>query len=194
MLDLARALGRRYTTFYNGPQSGASAPDHMHFQAGTKDHMPVDVEYDRIKQPFAPPRGGLDVFIGNDYLRRFIGIESDDSRAIERGFARLHDTFQHLAPDNAGEPMMNVLASFDFGRNRWRVVVFPRVKHRPSFYFAADHTRMLLSPGTVDVGGIVTTVIEDDFNRVGKAHLTRMFEEITVARATALGLARAALD
>src|SRR4051794_30720013 len=51
MLDLARFLASRYIVFYNGPQCGASAPDHLHFQAGRKAELPADLEYDRLKQP-----------------------------------------------------------------------------------------------------------------------------------------------
>jgi hypothetical protein len=161
----------------------------MHFQAGTKDYMPIDVEYDRVKRHFGD-HDGASVFVGENYLRRFIGIEGGDAGAVERAFARLHETFQALAP-NTSEPMVNVLASFDTDRRRWRIVVFLRVKHRPSFYFAIDHTKMLLSPGTVDVGGIVTTVLEEDFRRVGREHLVQMFEEITVSAQTLEHLARA---
>jgi hypothetical protein len=149
----------------------------MHFQAGTRDVMPVDVEYDRNKQS-AGERDGLEVFISENYLRYFIGMESDDAHALEAGFNRLHDAFARLAPNNA-EPMMNVLAGFDNGR--WRVVIFPRVKHRPKFFFAVDHTRMLLSPGAIDIAGMVVTVVEQDFARIGKEHLTQMFSEITIS-------------
>jgi hypothetical protein len=121
---------------------------------------------------------GLDVLISENYLRWFIGLESDNPQALEAGFTRLYDTFHRLAV-NGAEPMMNVLSNYDNGR--WRVVVFPRVKHRPNFFFAIDHTRMLLSPGTIDIGGMVVAVVEQDFQRIGKEHLTQMFGEITIS-------------
>jgi hypothetical protein len=177
MLELTRALGSRYTTFYNGPQCGASAPDHMHFQAGTRDVMPIDIDYPRIKRP-AGEREGLEVFVSENYLRYFIGLESEDPIVLEAGFNRLYDAFHRLV-QNGAEPMMNLLGGYDNGR--WRVVVFPRVKHRPNFFFAVDHTKMLLSPGTIDIGGMVVAVVEQDFNRIGKEHLAQMFGEITIS-------------
>jgi hypothetical protein len=139
--------------------------------------MPIDIDYPRIKRPVGA-RDGLQVFVSENYLRYFLGLESDDSQALERGFNRLYDAFHRLV-ENGAEPMMNVLAGYDNGR--WQVVVFPRVKHRPNFFFAVDHTKMLLSPGTIDIGGMVVAVLEKDFQRIGKDHLVQMFSEITIS-------------
>jgi hypothetical protein len=182
ILRLARDLHDRYTTFYNGPQCGASAPDHLHFQAGTRGIMPVEVEYHQVKRPASRQQDGVRVFVSRpDYLRPFISFESDDADSLEAAFGRFYYTFCRLTR-RTDEPMMNVLCGFDHGE--WNAIVFPRVKHRPSFYFATDHTRMMLSPGTVDLGGMVTIVLEEDFRRLSREHLVQMFGEISVSSET----------
>lgn len=187
MLKLARDIATRYTVFYNGPQCGASAPDHLHLQAGTRGFMPLDEEYDRIKS-FVAERDTVACFTSTGYIRPFISLESSDPAALDAAFRRIYTAFQRLT-HRRDEPMLNLIARFDKGV--WRAILFPRVKHRPSFYFADDHSRMLLSPGTVDVGGVITLVREEDFQRLSKEHLTRMFHEISASPETVAKLLHA---
>lgn len=189
LLELARQLGERYTVFYNGPECGASSPDHMHFQAATRDQLAIDREYDRIKQRVGE-RDEVGVFAGLNYLRYFIGLESSDATKLAAAFARLYEAYAKLTPQNL-EPMMNVLCGYRHGV--WRTTLFPRSKHRPSCYFATDVDQMLLSPGTVDIGGLVIMVREQDFLRLTHQHLVQMYQEITVDRATVVALTAAAL-
>src|SRR6202042_3186721 len=88
MLELNEMLGSRYTIFYNGPQCGASAPDHLHFQACNRGATPLDQEYDRIKQSVAA-KDGLELFVSENYLRPLWGIESPNPGAIERAFSEI---------------------------------------------------------------------------------------------------------
>ena len=178
MLAIAQAMAGRYTVFYNGPQCGASAPDHLHFQAGAHGFMPIDNDYDRVKHPLGE-QDGVSVFVDDNYLRRFVALESSDQHSIERVFSMFHGRLRKLQPQ-ATEPMMNVICSY--ANRAWRLILFPRTIHRPSFYFATDHARMLLSPGAVDMGGVVVMPVEQDFARITREHLIEMYAQVTLPR------------
>ena len=172
LLTLARDMQSQYVALYNGPRSGASAPDHMHFQAGTRGFMPIDDEYDRLKHPVAH-NNTLEIFRSNGCLRSFIALESSDRQALVHAFGALNG----LA--SADEPMMNIIVSYQSGR--WRAMIFPRRKHRPSFYFAAGDEKILLSPAAVEMGGVCTLPIKRDFDRLTRDHVVQMYDEVCIA-------------
>ena len=175
MLELAEAMRSRYTVFYNGPQSGASAPDHLHFQAGDRRFMIVEGEYDRLKGQPVAKRADVTTF-ASPGLRSFIALESPDPAALSLPFAALTRAIKDVTATPGDEPMMNILTWFDAGT--WRVLVFPRAKHRPSFYFAEREEKILLSPASVDLGGVCILPVERDFNRLSKDHLVQMLTEV----------------
>lgn len=183
MLDLAEGFGGRYTVFYNGPKCGASAPDHFHFQAGNTGFMPIDVEWDRVKTKLGRQIGGktphLKAYAVDRYLRCAIGLESPSRAALLDAFGAFYATFADLCPAGDEEPMLNALASHH--RGQWRVILFPRAKHRPSCFFAEGDAKMLLSPASVDFGGVCVTPLEQDFRRVTKETLEQMFDEVCVS-------------
>jgi hypothetical protein len=181
MLQLTRDLGSRYTIFYNGPRCGASAPDHLHFQAGNRSHLPIDAEYDLVKEKLASPlvqSGSLRAYSLENYLRRHITFESPDAALLQHAFGALYEVLQDGGP--AGEePMLNILAFYTNGG--WRIHVFPRVKHRPAFYFKEGDEKLLISPAAVELGGLCTTPLEKDFERVTREHIVDMYDEVCVA-------------
>jgi len=191
LLDLAKAMAGRYTLFYNGPRCGASAPDHLHFQAGLKGFMPVDTEYPEIIR-----RNGRLLKESDEYrvlavdgcLRRFIALESSSRPILEREFAGLLSRLSGILSDKE-EPMLNILASYE---KEWRVLVFPRAKHRPSFFFAEEDERILISPAAVDLGGVCITPLERDFQRLTRDHITGMFQEVSLGKREFEELARSA--
>jgi hypothetical protein len=190
MIDLAKAMKRRYTIFYNGPKCGASAPDHLHFQAGNKGFMTIDREYERIKKErgeVLTASAHLDVYAVGNYLRNFISLESNDRAALLDGFEAFYEVFLALSPA-AEEPMLNVLASFEKGQ--WRIILFPRARHRPSFYFAEGDEKILLSPASVDLGGVCITPVEKDFHRVTKETLVQMCNEVCLSKADFAALSK----
>jgi hypothetical protein len=184
MLDLARAMHERYTVFYNGPRCGASAPDHLHFQAGDKGFMTIESEYDRLKGAPIVATRDVAVFAPRS-ARPFVSIESADRDAAINAFKILYRNLNNIAPaPPAEEPMMNVIVNFaaadgtSDGAGTWRTIVLPRIKHRPSFYTADGDARILLSPGTVDLGGVCILPVEQDFQRLREHHLQQMLEEV----------------
>jgi len=178
MLDLARAMHTKYTVFYNGPRCGASAPDHLHFQAGDKGFMTIESEYERLKGDAIVTTPKLTVFAPRS-VRPFVSIESGDRDAAINAFKVLYRNLNNIAPaPPTEEPMMNVIVNFDAADGKWRTIILPRIKHRPSFYTAPGEARILLSPGTVDLGGVCILPVEQDFQRLREHHLQQMLEEV----------------
>lgn len=183
LLDLASDLGSRYVVLYNGPRSGASAPDHLHFQAGDRSFIPIDFDYASIRETSGRclhESAGLTVRAVEGYLRRFIGVESGTKEKALEAFERIYERWISWS-GSAEEPMMNILVFLDPGG--WRIVVFPRSKHRPSHYFREGEKRILMSPGAVDLGGTCTVPAKEDFDRITRDDLAEIFEEVCMPAA-----------
>jgi hypothetical protein len=180
-LQSTRELGTRYTVFYNGPRCGASAPDHLHFQAGNRSFLPIDGEYAAIKARYGHAlldRSSLHAWSAGGFLRPCFGLESADAGLLRRAFDALYAVLQEGAPQGE-EPMLNVLGFHTNGE--WQVLVFPRAKHRPSFYFNEGDAKLLISPAAVELGGICTTPREQDFERVTREHIFQLYGEVCIA-------------
>ena len=181
LVQLTQELGARYTVLYNGPRCGASAPDHLHFQAGNRSFVPIDGEYEGLKKAHATQlfeSASFRAYSIEQCLRRFITFESNDADRLQRAFGALYEAFQEGGP--AGEePMLNILAFYTNGD--WRIHFFPRAKHRPSFYFKEGDDKLMISPAAVELGGICTTPREQDFGKVTREHLVEMYNEISVS-------------
>jgi len=183
LLALSRDLQTHYTVLYNGPRCGASAPDHLHFQAGNKNFMPIDEEFAALARQrgeilFTSPR--IRVLAVEDCARRFIVIDAADEGSTAGAFEAFVDGFRETVPSEDNEPMMNILSSYEGGK--WRVVLFPRAQHRPTFYFAEGDRRILISPASVDLGGMCITPLRQDFLKVTGDDLREMFGEVLLSQ------------
>lgn len=180
MLSLAKDLGQYYSVFYNGPNCGASAPDHLHFQACTNNIMPIEKELENIitkKSKLLYEENDLSVYGINNYLRNVFFIESSDKEKVISQFKVLQKIIQ-IKTDSPGEPMMNIIVLYN---NTWKALIFPRAKHRPSQYFLEDENRMLISPAAVDFGGQLITPREEDFNKITKDDIKDIFTQTTIS-------------
>jgi hypothetical protein len=175
MLDFAAALPW-YVVFYNGPQCGASAPDHMHFQAGNRGFMPIenDMADEKLCRP-AASAGNTRMLIWRNYGRGILTVSGSDKTEISVVFGRFYARFALMQPDRP-EPMLNILASYSGGR--WVIHIIPRKLHRPSCYFAEGEDRLLLSPASVDIGGVLITPREEDFVKITAADIESIFTEV----------------
>lgn len=181
MLDLSKDLSKYYSVIYNGPRCGASAPDHLHFQAGNKFFMPVDDEFQQIKNEYGKDiyeDDNLSVFAIDDGLRKFISIESIDKELVVNAFNKFYKTYSKLMNEEQ-EPLMNLVSLYEeeYG---WRIIIFLRAKHRPAVFFAEDETKMLVSPAAIDLGGVCVFPREEDFNRITKEQIADIFKEVFV--------------
>ncbi|MBO4722340.1 MAG: DUF4922 domain-containing protein [Muribaculaceae bacterium] len=160
MMRLAKEL-KDYVVFYNGPYSGASAPDHAHFQAGLYEELPICHELFSATTSLidANKKGifGTVTCLG----RPVFYIESLD---IEHGEQWFNDLIDAL-PVKKGqeEPMINILCWHDSGS--WCIAVFPRRKHRPACYGTGED-QFVLSPASLDMGGLWAVAREEDFNNL----------------------------
>ncbi len=152
MLQIARSLTDMFI-FYNGPLCGASAPDHMHFQAGPKESLK--------KGPYA----------SRTIMARFNSLES-----ACHTFNRIYDSLP--LEEGETEPRMNVLAWTD--DKDYVFVVFPRRKHRPDCYYSEGEERLLVSPGALDMMGLVITPREEDFNKITAEQAVGIIKECGV--------------
>ena len=174
MLELAKALND-YVVFYNGPLCGASAPDHMHFQAGTKDFLPLISDYKRLKatQCELLEEGiNYQLFQLQNYLRKVYCIESDTIFAAQTIFDNLYIKWQN---GKSEEPMMNVVCSYEDGI--WYTFIFPRAAFRPWQYTAPGDAQLMVSPATVEMSGVFITPIESHFERITKEDIISIFEQ-----------------
>lgn len=168
MLALAAELPG-YTVFYNGPRCGASAPDHMHFQAGNSDFLPIWQALDAAPlRTVAADGAGTRLSVCTALPVNVFVVDAATPEAGERMFDRLY----RVLPEGEEEPMMNLLAAGS------RLVVVPRKRHRPSFYGTEGKGCMLLSPASVDMGGAFITPRREDFDRLDAQLLARVFDEL----------------
>ncbi|MCL2727320.1 MAG: DUF4922 domain-containing protein [Bacteroidales bacterium] len=151
MLELAELLPD-FILFYNGPKSGASAPDHFHFQAGNKGFLPIQslVESGASFAHYPVPA---------------LVFTTDQIDAAT--------TYLHQEP----EPMLNLLCWKT--EHTYYIVIFPRKRHRPSQFFATGDANILLTPGTIDLGGVLITPLEKDFCKLTAADVSDIFTQIS---------------
>ena len=164
--------------FYNGPQCGASAPDHAHFQAGTCGVLPLQMSWKRLSSnltKIVSINDHEDISLIEDYHCTALLIRSRSQYGDEQLFRRLYDAL----PDMDPEPMMNIVA--------WRrdedflSVVFPRTKHRPECYYAEGDEQYIISPGALDMAGLIITPRQEDFDRLTPEKALSILNEITLS-------------
>jgi hypothetical protein len=188
-LELAYYL-EGFTVFYNGPRSGASAPDHLHFQAGMGDHLPFweDPLVSSGMGKISSGLGEMEVFF-SEGLRKFMMIQGyyPDQQSFYdlAGFARLLFQPEFLAchfqgSEDSGsfqEPEWNWLCRYVQGR--WSLAIFPRRAHRPACFFQEDPAKRLISPGALDMGGLLIMPRKKDFNRLKAEEVAAVFQEVS---------------
>ncbi len=182
MLDLAHDLPD-FVLFYNGPKCGASAPDHMHFQAGNKGFMPYcdEVLGSKLSVIDNNAYGSLALSQGLGRLS-FLITATTASRAQQ-----LYDALYRAMPTKEGdpEPMHNILCWWQQGR--YYIAVFPRRKHRPACYGSGEG-QFLLSPASVDMGGVWAVPVEKDFNALTAGDVQSMLDELCMTTDDAINI------
>ena len=180
MLKLSKALPE-FTIFYNGPQSGASAPDHFHFQAGNKGAMPIESQIEVLKAQYSIAQTGstCKVWKIDDHIRRFILIESDNIIEIEAKFNEIYDKLAMLK-SYTNEPDMNILCIYNI--TGWQVLIFPRGMHRPWQFNAQGDENYIFSPASVDLGGLIILPLEKDFEKIDKHSVMDMMNQIGLSQ------------
>ena len=167
MLQLAKDLPE-YTVFYNGPKCGASAPDHMHFQAGSRHFMPIEDEWQNRIGEHLTVVGQTRLHLMNDVPRNTLMMIAES----QEDAVKLFDVIM----ESLSQKMVNVLTYYEAGQ--WFTFIFVRTKHRPACYFAEGEEQMIISPASVDLGGVFITVREQDFQRINATDIERILQEV----------------
>ncbi len=162
MLDLAAALPG-YFVIYNGPECGASAPDHMHFQAGSRVLFPIEND-----------TGGLTGIFVPNYGRNVFVFRGRDRSALIALLDRAIDLLAHTT-GKAIEPLINVAVFHE--RGEWAAYLFPRGKHRPAVFYTGELT---VSPAALDLCGIFVVPLAQDFERINGDAIAAIFREVTL--------------
>jgi hypothetical protein len=178
MLDLAKALDE-LVIFYNGPKCGASAPDHAHFQAGNKGFLPIEKDIHKIDKELLLKAEEAILYASRDYLCNYLHIRSSSREKALFLFKEIYDLLEIKEGDN--EPMMNILTWYE--GDVWNSCIFPREKHRPDCYFAEGEKNILISPASVDLGGVFITPLEKDFVKVTGDDLHQILKEVCISDA-----------
>ncbi|MBP1618625.1 MAG: hypothetical protein H6Q14_2452 [Bacteroidetes bacterium] len=173
MLELARNLDD-YVVFYNGPKCGASAPDHFHFQAGNKGFLPLETGFSLLKKKVFVEEEGIAVSLLAEYPCPALAIESRNIKLIEEYFLEIYNLLE--IKEDEYEPMMNIVAWY--GEEGFKLCIFPRAKHRPSCYFAEGEKNILISPASVDMGGVFITPRQADFENITATDLGNIIQEV----------------
>ncbi len=176
LLRLAVDFGPRMAVFYNGPQAGASAPDHLHFQALPVGFLPVEREI------LAPgnlarvgERDGAVLWRSVGLGRGIIVIEGTGAKGVAAALGEVVAALGRSAPSGE-EPLMNLFCTHT--GVGWRLMIFPRRKHRPDAYFREGEERLLVSPGAVDMAGLIVTPREEDYQAMNPALVQGIFREV----------------
>lgn len=172
MLELSRHLPD-FTLFYNGPRCGASAPDHLHFQAASWGDMPVDREVESHIKPLLEDKEACLYTLHLGSRNGFV-IRSSSISAITQMFEKI--CLWLPVPAVGEEPMMNLFVHYE--KQGWKVVMFVRKSHRPWQYAAAEPEHFLSSPGAADLGGVFITVREADFHRADAAVINDIYQQV----------------
>jgi hypothetical protein len=174
-LELAADASPEYAVLYNGPACGASAPDHFHFQM----IPPNDLPFLRGLKKMLPIKEKSLVRCGRWEIldRSVIFLESKNAELLTGQFLRLMKLTGEIYKTN-DEPMVNVIS--DYSSNRWRLIVFLRQKHRPDDYFAKGENRIFISPGAIDMAGVIITPLLDNYNRLDYNTIRKIYREVSL--------------
>jgi hypothetical protein len=184
LLLIARDLGPEYFALYNGPECGASAPDHLHFQACSRELLPIEenmfegepVRADDCAYCEESAQGSFELFTLEGCGRSVVVIRGGDSREVAQWSYEIIARLARAAQKD--EPMVNIVC--DYVNREWRVNLFPRARHRPSCFFAEGPARLVISPGAIDMAGVVVVPEHEHFERVGAKEIAEIFSEVSL--------------
>ena len=155
-LDLAKQYSD-FIALFNGSKSGASAPDHMHFQLVNKDYFPYAIE--------TPMTGVIEKIV----------LRSSNAEELEAKVNAQLELLQH-----EGElPASHTNLFCEYKNNEWVFTIFPRITHRPRQFFSEGEDRLMMSPGAIDMTGHLIAAREEDFEKITKEVIVDIFKQIS---------------
>lgn len=183
MLLLAEALSD-FIVFYNGPKCGASAPDHMHFQAGNKGLLPVEQNWLQAKKEEVWTYRSATLYALKHFLQPMFVLVAEEKDDAVFLFEHLYDLLEILSGEY--EPMMNLLTWYE--ACKWITCLYPRKRLHPACYHAEGDAKILISPATVEMAGIFIAPLEKDYLKVTVEDLQGILSEVCVSEEEMNGL------
>lgn len=180
MMDFAR-MDPSYLVFYNGPYSGASAPDHMHFQACPKDSLPLQVAIDRwLDTPGHTPltsQQDAELYHYDGFVRGVYALRAKTPKSLAKLFYRLVD----CAPMRKGEPEPRLNLFTYCHEDEFRSFVTLRSEIRPHFYYAEGPEHLTISPGAADMAGVLVCPRKEDYDRLTAPLIRQILDEVSIS-------------
>jgi len=179
-LQLIADFGSGWMVLYNGSRCGASAPNHLHFQAAPSGKMPIEKEIQEEKRLTLMKKvDGVHFYCLKNLGREVTLLEGDDPRAVEIALKKYLSALKKVCLIEE-EPMINIAGFYE--KRKWRLVIFPRRKHRPDVFFKDGDARVVVSPGVIDMGGLIITPMKKDFERLEGTAVKGIYKEVSLER------------
>lgn len=184
LLTLARELGSSYFVLYNGPECGASAPDHLHFQACSRELLPIEANLFEDEPVLVEDCGYCEETARNTFELFTLG-GCGRSVAVFRGGNRdevahwVYEVIRELAlQTDRSEPLLNIICTYD--PKLWTLYLFPRAKHRPDCFYAEGEQRLVVSPGAIDMAGVIVVPEREHFSKIESDQIAAIFSEVSL--------------
>ena len=159
-----------YMVFYNGPVCGASCPDHMHLQAGSRGIAPLERDWKSVYEPNLKPFAkGISML--TNYACPVLVIRKADAEEAEERFLRIYNALP--LHEGEAEPRMNIVCWQQDGEVV--TLVFPRAS-----YTAQGEDQLLVSPGALDMCGLLITPREQDFKKLTSEIAAAILQEVSL--------------
>jgi len=177
LFQLITDLGSAWTILYNGPECGASAPDHHHFQAIPSGILPIERDASvKTKQKTIFRSNGINIYRIDNVNREVIALEGKNRPLMKSAFG---STISRMKEDlsSGKEPMVSIAG---IKRNEeQQIFIFPRSKHRPDAFFRQGNDRIVVSPAVIEMCGVVVTPVEHDFQRLAADDIEDIYREVS---------------
>ena len=189
-----------HIVFYNGPLCGASCPDHMHLQAGSRGIVPLERDwsmYENKLRKLYPLTGEqaatmeeagnvgsrCGLYLLEDYPCPVFVIRSMPAESDSLLCQRVYKALPVIG--NETEPRLNIVCWREKGTasrpDEIVTLIFPRSKHRPDCYYAEGDEQLLISPGALDMCGLFITPRQQDFEALTAEKATSILREVTLS-------------
>ena len=177
LLKLSYELRDNFFVFYNGPKCGASAPDHLHFQAGKKGSTPLEYYHPILLNNGTPliQNDNISVKLVSSGFLNFLAIKSNKASEISSTFFKIVENLR-MKQNTTEEPLLNIISLFE--NNEWIIFIFPRKAHRPKEYFFEGEKKILISPASADMAGLLITPKENDYNKLTKILIADIYTQV----------------
>jgi len=184
LLSLAQHLGSTYFALYNGPECGASAPDHLHFQACSRELLPIEKNLFDDDPAMAEDcsycdeaaRSMFELFTLGGCGRSVVVFRGGNPGEVAKW---VYEVIKELAlQQDKDEPLINIVCTYD--PKLWTVYLFPRSKHRPASFYEEGEKRLVVSPGAIDMAGVVVIPERESYEKIDGRLLAAIFSEVSM--------------